>query len=225
MRHLILVFLIISFHSSSFSQSNCNVLVKEISENYEGKCKNGLAHGKGIAKGEDFYEGRFKKGLPHGKGIYKWANENKYEGRWKKGKRHGTGTYYFTNEEGAEETKKGYWKNDTLINNNKTTGYNIGHVINLERYSIKKKDEGKSVSFLFYYMGRMRQLPNDLNIRLRSGMQKTEGYAIVYEEVDFPAQILVTYSVPDKLQRGLMIRVRFEVTIEEPGDWEIKFYN
>lgn len=225
MRTIIFGIIFFLFLPTTYGQENCKVLIEEISETYEGKCKNGLAHGKGIAKGEDTYEGRFKKGLPHGKGIYIWANGNKYDGRWKEGERHGRGTFYFTNEKGAEETKKGYWKNDTLINNIRTTGYNIGHVINLERYSIKKKDEGNSVSFLFYYMGRMRQLPNDLNIRLRSGMQKTEGYAIVYEEVDFPAQILVTFSVPDKLQRGLMIRVRFEVTIEEPGDWEIKFYN
>ena len=65
----------------------CKVLKTEISASYHGDCKNGLAQGKGIAKGLDSYEGEFIKGLPDGTGTYIWANGDNYKGNWKKGSR------------------------------------------------------------------------------------------------------------------------------------------
>ncbi|HEX5742262.1 MAG TPA: hypothetical protein VFY09_00005, partial [Flavobacteriaceae bacterium] len=65
---LTIVFLGISlfFSESLFAQSDCKVLNDSINQSYAGKCKKGLAYGKGIAKGIDTYEGNFKNGLPHG---------------------------------------------------------------------------------------------------------------------------------------------------------------
>jgi len=44
------------------AQNRCKVLKKEISSEYHGKCKKGLAHGKGKADGIDSYYGHFTKG-------------------------------------------------------------------------------------------------------------------------------------------------------------------
>lgn len=83
------------FSIIGLGQNECKVLVPEISENYDGKCKKGLAQGKGTASGIDNYVGRFVKGLPDGKGVYTWANGDKYDGYWDKGKRNGEGTFSF----------------------------------------------------------------------------------------------------------------------------------
>ncbi len=61
------------------------MLKPEISLDYHGECKKGLAHGKGEAFGRDHYIGEFKKGWPNGNGLYKWNNGDNYEGEWKKG--------------------------------------------------------------------------------------------------------------------------------------------
>jgi hypothetical protein len=47
--------------------------------------KKGLAHGEGIAVGEDTYTGLFKKGYPHGKGTCYYAGGSCYTGGLEKG--------------------------------------------------------------------------------------------------------------------------------------------
>ncbi len=92
-----------------FSQQKCKVLMPAISESYDGKCKKGLANGKGIAKGIDTYEGRFSKGFPNGIGIYTWASGNEYVGEWDFGSRHGEGIYKFKYQ-GKDSIQAGIWK-------------------------------------------------------------------------------------------------------------------
>ena len=91
----------------------CVVLKEEIKGKYQGDCKNGLAHWKGVAIGKDTYEGKFKKGLPNGKGTYRWSTGEVYVGSFRKGKRHGEGVYtFFVN--GKDSTFNAYWKNDEM---------------------------------------------------------------------------------------------------------------
>ena len=78
---------------------NCKVNDVDINQEYRGECRNGLAHGKGRAKGRDVYFGEFKDGNTHGQGTYTWATGDSYEGSWVNGERiHGkykgkNGTY------------------------------------------------------------------------------------------------------------------------------------
>ena len=92
----------------TYAQQNCKVLVPEIAVTYKGKCKKGLAHGKGKAVGTDVYEGQFRKGLPHGQGKYNWATGEFYLGQWKMGKRDGEGSYTFKFE-GKDSIQAGIW--------------------------------------------------------------------------------------------------------------------
>ena len=62
------------------AQNKCKVLVKEINVQYHGKCKKGLAQGKGKAEGTDTYSGHFKAGYPNGQGTYIWSNGDNYTG-------------------------------------------------------------------------------------------------------------------------------------------------
>ena len=75
----------------------CKVNDPDIAKHYEGGCKNGLAHGEGLARGRDEYKGSFRNGSPHGFGVYKWGKNSDwateiYEGSWYKGDKTGFGT-------------------------------------------------------------------------------------------------------------------------------------
>jgi len=94
-----------------FSQENCQVLKPEIAGNYTGKCKNGLAQGKGKAIGKDTYEGTFSKGLPEGKGTYAWSTGEVYTGEWKEGYQEGEGKYSFK-KDGNDTIIAGIWIKD-----------------------------------------------------------------------------------------------------------------
>lgn len=78
-------------NTAAVSGDDCRVKDADIADHYEGECKNGLAHGKGIARGRDVYEGDFKDGLSDGEGRYTWFNGDSYTGSWKKGRRDGWG--------------------------------------------------------------------------------------------------------------------------------------
>jgi hypothetical protein len=91
------------------AQDACKVLIPGISEEYEGACRRGFAHGKGNARGSDHYEGMFRKGLPHGIGTYTWENGDKYEGRWKEGMKHGPGKFTYK-QDGEIIIQEGVWK-------------------------------------------------------------------------------------------------------------------
>ena len=70
-------------------ESDCKVILPRLSGTYKGECKNGFAHGNGLAQGIDRYEGEFRKGMPEGRGVYRWSDGTFYDGSWKKGLREG----------------------------------------------------------------------------------------------------------------------------------------
>ncbi len=92
---LILGVLVSVFAATAFA-ADCKVNQDNISDEYVGGCVNGLAEGKGKAKGKDTYEGEFKQGNSHGKGIYTWANGDKYDGQWLNDLKNGRGSYSAT---------------------------------------------------------------------------------------------------------------------------------
>jgi len=52
------MFVIWYSNCSLMAQKACKVLTPEIAEKHTGKCKNGFAHGNGIAEGKNRYEER-----------------------------------------------------------------------------------------------------------------------------------------------------------------------
>lgn len=105
---LLSLFLMIFGITSAQKNESCEVLLTEISDSYKGDCKNGLADGKGRAKGIDVYKGKFKKGLPDGKGKYEYENGNVFTGEFKNGLKHGEGKFIYSIS-GKNYTQKGYW--------------------------------------------------------------------------------------------------------------------
>lgn len=99
------------FAFQAHAQEKCKVLSANLSGQYLGECKDGLANGKGIAVGIDKYDGQFVNGLPEGKGTYIWADGSKYKGDWKNGKRNGQGTFTSAN---LDSILIGLWENDVF---------------------------------------------------------------------------------------------------------------
>jgi hypothetical protein len=73
--------------------ADCKVFDPELQDFYQGGCRNGLAHGKGYARGTAEYEGGFRKGLKHGKGVKTWPWGDRYEGGFLADRKHGKGMY------------------------------------------------------------------------------------------------------------------------------------
>jgi hypothetical protein len=81
---------------SGVSELQCKVVDSNIGAAYKGDCKDGFAHGFGVAKGRDTYTGNFKNGLTHGQGKYEWGPSSEspdevWEGLHYKGGRTGYG--------------------------------------------------------------------------------------------------------------------------------------
>ena len=71
----------------------CKVLDEELQGFYEGRCRNGLADGKGHARGAAEYVGQFRKGMKHGHGVKTWPWGDRYEGEFRNEFKHGKGMY------------------------------------------------------------------------------------------------------------------------------------
>lgn len=129
----------------------CKVLNVDTSMSYLGGCKNGLAHGEGVAKGRDVYRGAFSNGNNHGFGIYEWGSKSKwggdrYEGEWNNGHRTGYGEYSSNNTlahsklENGRHVQRGMFNDRvfTQVCNSKTDCKPINKVESISKNQIKK---------------------------------------------------------------------------------------
>ncbi len=211
---------------SEYVEDNCKVRVPALQGEYEGWCYDGYAHWWGTAKGEDdTYDGRFKNGMPHGRGEYTWGDKAKYRGRWREGERDGRGIYVsIENDEKIRE--EGVWEADTLLREKGDRDYEVGHVLNLNRYNIRKvADEHDRIMVRIRQRGRQNtNIRNFFFTIPGEGDTYRTSDQTGYQNVDFPADCEITYETIGVL-RQVSYRVRFEVTINEPGEWLITLYN
>lgn len=207
-----------------YSQEPCKVLKQSIAESYVGKCKKGLAHGKGVAKGIDKYEGSFKNGLPHGKGKYIWSNGDVYEGYWKEGLRDGEGSFSFK-KGGIDSVKYGIWENDLFRNKIIPSPYVIKTSLGIARNSVLRLMAGEKVYVVFKQNGMANHNVMNLQYIQSSGslFRNTES-RLEFENVHFPFTIQVKYRFSMPLS-GKSADAEFEVEIREPGIWEITLNN
>lgn len=220
---IIVVFILVSFMNNLYSQDTCKVLKPEIVGKYVGKCKKGLAHGRGVAQGVDKYEGRFKNGLPDGEGKYTYSNGVIYQGGWEKGKRNGKGQLFF-NVSGIDSIRNGYWKDDKFVRKIDPNPYIVSRTSNLTRYSVTRIGDGEKVLFSFKQSGTENTGISNFNLYSSSGTWFSLGPNPGYEKITFPVTFRVSYNSLNKLRTSYMF-VEFEVQIREPGNWEIELDN
>jgi hypothetical protein len=221
--HLIISFLIVLLAISVSAQESCKVLLPSISVTYEGKCKKGLANGKGIASGTDRYEGQFKAGLPDGKGSYTWANGDVYIGEWMEGLRHGIGKFT-TKVNGEEIVQDGLWEKNTY-KGPKPKAPSVTFKTGVDRYDFRKDITDKNrVLISFMQNGMRNNSVMNLLMSSSSGYETQLSEMVGYDEVTYPVTIKVAYTTYNKL-RTVTVDVRFEFVIYEPGDWKVEINN
>jgi hypothetical protein len=204
------------------SQKNCKVLLPEISDSYFGKCKKGLAHGKGIAKGIDTYEGRFYKGYPNGIGTYTWATGDEYIGKWEFGKRSGEGIYKFTYN-GKDSLQAGVWKDDNYMGPIPPPP-SILQSRNIQKYSFQKFGDKNKLSIEIYMNGVINSTIENLVIASTNGSYQIIGKTIDFNSIIYPATFKVTYRTWNKLY-SKQYGVVFEFELFEPGNWMLRLTN
>ena len=204
-----------------FAQNpDCQVKMPEISGNYTGGCKKGLANGKGVAQGTDHYEGHFINGLPHGSGRYTWADGTYYDGTWKEGLMDGKGKLV-----SRESTKVGFWKDNVYVGTELIRPYQVTKSLSVARSTFMKTSSSSSQVRMKLMMGGVENIDvEDLNLAYSSGQEYRSGSWISLQNVTFPVDVKVTYRSWNQLH-SVQFNVIFEFTISEPGSWEVTISN
>lgn len=225
LKSVTLIFVIVYSNQGALYAQNqdCKVLLPEISAAYTGKCKNGLAHGKGKASGTDSYEGKFKNGLPHGYGVYTWANNDRYEGNFYNGQMEGKGIFK-GKINGKDTVFAGFWKKGELSHKILPPKYQIVIARNVQRYTFTRTGSGNRLLFAFIQNGTTNNLVTNLQIVCDSGTPLKLGEKSGFENILFPVNCKVTYQTPNAF-RTVWYDVSFEFTINESGEWSINLFN
>ncbi len=216
--------LILLSGSIIYAQDGCKVLMPEISGTYTGKCKKGLAQGKGLAVGTDTYEGRFLKGLPDGDGKYTWADGRVYEGSWLAGERDGKGTMIYPTA-GEDSIVAGYWKKDEYVGTEFIPPYKVTRNQGLVRYSIRKANEiGSGISVSLYLAGSFNTDIDGWTLDASSGELITSGRKPGLENAVVPYKVQIKYRVWNQMHSS-QHDVMLDFTINEPGTFEVTITN
>lgn len=221
MKRIIKLSVCLIFLSSSlvFSQESCEVLKEDIKGVYKGDCKNGLAHGKGLAVGENKYEGEFKKGFPDGEGMITYSDGGIYFGNWKNGLKEGEGKYSI-NLNGKDSIADGIWKNDNYEGKKPTKQYEVIKKVSVSRYTIRKVgDISKMVSVKASSKGKDVKV-NIINSSSGNVISKY-GYTYIENISVFPFTCEMRYTVPSEFG-AVALQVEFSFRIFEPGEWLVE---
>ncbi len=220
MRKLIsFISLFIFTYQLAISQDiDCKVLLPNISSKYVGKCKKGLAHGKGMAWGVDTFRGNFSKGLPHGQGEYIWNNKVKYSGSWKNGEMHGKGKLTFN----KDSVIIGYWQNGEYLKSETSKSPQAFSIIknkNIDRCRIVKTGSGDRILIKLQEFSGQR--PYDFfSVSVDGGNYFKIGNSIGVLITKLPIEVNIRFTAPSKLKT---ITYNYEITfvINEYGTWEV----
>jgi len=220
--HLILS-LALFFSGLLLNAQDCEVKVAELAESYEGKCKKGLAHGKGFAKGKDTYEGKFKKGLPHGEGVYTYDNGNVYVGQFENGMKAGEGKMTFSS--GSVPALDGFWIDDEYAGKDKKVWKVIDRSTSIKNLRFRRVgNKVNQVTFKFTNQGKPVKSSNVSfecpNAVFLNGTDFETEFTIsefpIKGNVIFRAAGLKTANGSSDFVSG---QAEFEITFK--GDWEV----
>lgn len=201
-------------------ENDCKVTLANISGSYSGACKNGLAHGKGIAKGIDRYEGQFRKGTPNGKGIYRWADGSYYDGQWKDGFKEGKGKLV-----SADSTTIGYWNKDVYIGEKFIQPFEISRTVGVSRSSIRKSAGSlNEIRIRLMQSGADNTSVSDFNLSYSSGDEYRNGNVYGIQNVKYPVTVNVRYKSLTAFKAS-QFQVIYEFTINDPGTWDVIISN
>ena len=203
-------------------KSSCKVLMPAISGTYKGKCKNGLADGKGKAVGEDTYVGMFKNGLPDGSGKYTYKNGNVYNGYWKKGVKDGAGVFSYS-VNGKKEVLRGYWKNGEYVGeSNPDLFYRMTNQTGITNYSIRKLKGDQQQIVISFVNQVTKYVPRDLSLDVSSGKVDQQNNRMVVTLFATPISCSIHYTIR-MANMNKQCFLGFEIL--KPGNYEVVITN
>jgi hypothetical protein len=217
---MVFIMVLVSYTCVQAQQSNCKVAMESISGSYSGKCKNGLAQGKGIAQGIDHYEGQFDKGRPEGMGIYTWSDGTYYDGQWKYGKKQGRGKMVY-----KDSVVTGYWKDDKFLGQKLIPPYQVTNTLSVPRYSLTKTSPaGNGLRIRILQGGSENSSIEDFSLAYDSGEEYRTGSLLGIQNVRFPVAVKVRYRAWNQFHTA-QYNVIFEFTVNDPGTWDVMISN
>jgi hypothetical protein len=200
-------------------QQQCEVKLNQLQGEYSGQCRKGLAHGSGVAIGEDQYGGQFRNGLPHGEGVYTWSNGDIFEGNFRRGLPHGKGKLTRIID-GEQVIMTGTWRNGEYVEpQSRQRKYQVDRQRSIDHVRITQTGQGQQVRVKIWRSGSPLRYSN-LRVINSSGNQVLQGQDIVFEHVTFPFTFSLFYSVTNKMRTSGM-DCELQVTIIEEGNWEV----
>lgn len=206
------------------AQDGCKVLIPELQGFYQGKCKKGLAHGKGRAEGLDSYEGHFSKGQPNGSGTYTWANGEIYEGGWAQGKAHGKGRMTYLIESG-DTVVTGLWKEGEYMGKEVLPPFQISQKRGVVRYSIRKlNDASNGIRVSLFLSGNFNMDVENFSMVCASGEEYQSGRYVGLQNAIVPYSVSIKYRTWNSLHSAKS-EVVFNFVINEPGMFEVSLTN
>lgn len=212
------LFIFSSLQVYTQTEPSCKVLMPEISGTYKGGCKDGLADGKGSAKGQDSYSGYFKNGLPDGTGKYTYENGNVFSGSWSNGVKDGPGEFiYFLN--GTKYFQKGFWKNgDYVGKTDPDLNYRIKSISGIEDCTINKLElNDEKIKLSFVNMG-VKFSPHNLRVTSTTGQVNQEGKTLIVFNYNYPVICDVQFTIPSSGGDKTCI-LSFEIL--KPGNYDV----
>ncbi|WP_235297084.1 MORN repeat-containing protein [Portibacter marinus] len=222
MRGVCLVVLM-SMFAFALSAQDCEVKVEALSGSYEGKCRKGLAHGKGKAMGEDTYEGSWKKGYPDGNGVYTFANGNVYEGKFDKGMKAGEGVMKFATDDLPD--LEGYWIDDEYAGKDKKVYDVIDRSTSIKTVRFRRiSGDINQITFKFANQGKPVKA-TDITFECPNAVfVNGTDFEAVYSISEFPIKGNVRFRAAGlRTANGssdyVSGQAEFEITFK--GDWEV----
>ncbi len=220
--YFIIAVLCFTKNYSQNSNENCKVLLPSISQQYKGKCTNGLADGKGEAKGEDNFVGSFKDGLPDGKGKYIFQNGSTFEGNWNMGKKEGEGKYTFLLS-GKKMVQKGFWLNDEYFGNTNPNEYFvIKNKTNVPYYNFVRKDDTQNKLNFSILKSNVKYVPINFVIKTSSGTIINGLKEVNVSDFILPLHCEIEYVI---IKSGTAVTCSFAFDVNKAGNYELQLTN
>ena len=213
----LLSFLIYNQSSAQDSLATCKVEIKELTGAYTGDCKNGLANGKGEAKGMHRYTGQFKKGFPYGNGTYYYNENEYYTGNFQNGVREGKGEMHYI-KDGKDSVIKGYWSGNEYRGKTYKT-YSIIDMPFYDRVDIQPSDgPGNTITVIttatIELFGVREIIATDGSfIRKVNTFTGNFMSTTIYELSKFPVRLMIIFSDGKQTQLELFKTANWEMRL------------
>lgn len=219
--------------SVTYSQkdsSSCKVTWEALAGSYSGECKNGLANGKGEARGFEYYKGAFKEGMPNGTGLYYYNDSLYHDGNFQDGLKEGKGEMHYLRKGKPDSIIKGYWSGDEFRGNKYTT-YNFKTTETFDNIDIiPSKASGKTVTIEISTTSGLpggnaattsvvltlinMVSPTGSILKTQSRFESSFKSSVTFELIGFPCKLFGTLSDNQT----------FELELYKAADWKVRFY-